>query len=744
MILKNLFRRKGRTLLTLIGIAIGVAAIVALGAAAEGMRSGFAAMSQGSQGDLVLTQADAVSALLSSVDEQVADQVRTWPEVDGVDGVLLTNASVEYNYLYLFGHNPDGFAIEHFRIVEGQALADARATRGTPLLLGHRAAESLDKAVGDTLRFANTSFRIVGIYETGNSFEDSGVVIPLENAQAIMLLPRRVSMLYVQLENPAAAERVRSRLERSFPDLTVSTAAGFADQEQMFAILDAAAMVIASLAVVIGGVGMTNTLFMSTFERTREIGLLRAVGWRRRQVLQLVLGESLTLALLGGLLGIALGLATVFIISRSASWLGMLGSNLTAGLFVRALLTVTVMGLIGGAYPAWWASRLLPLEALRYEGGSSGAHLPAALPGGMTVRDLWRRRTRTALTLLGIGISIAAIVILGGVAQGVYNMMTQMIRSSRTDLIALQSGVDADYSAVHDQVGARIANRPDVEAVAGTIWTAVNTDRMSMLLVFGYHPREFAIRHFRIVDGEPLTARRQLIAGRRIADQLGLHVGDTLRLLDSNFRVVGIFETGLPYEEISVVIGLQEAQSLIGKPRQVMFFNIRLRDPRQAEAVQADLEASFPDLDFPLTADLVESMSDFRIVEELVGNISFLAVFVGGLGMLNTMLMSVLERTREIGVLRALGWHRRQILAMVLREALLLGVLGGLGGILLGVGLGALLNQVPGYLGSIQPVFGPQVLFQALLVALVAGLFGGLYPAWRATRMPPVEALRYE
>lgn len=743
MVLKNLFRRKGRTILTLVGIAIGVAAIVALGAVARGMRAGFTAMTRGSQADLVITQADAVSALFSSIDEAVVDELRAWREVSAVDGVLLGNALTENGaYLYFFGHDPEGFAIDHFKIVEGERLAEARDVRGKSLILGRRVAQNMGRRVGDAFRITGSTFRIVGIYETGDGFEDSGAVIPLQEAQILTLQPRRMSMLYVKLRDPDDEARLRARVERRFPNLSVSTTTGFAEQEQLLEILEGMAMGVAGLAIVIGGIGMANTLFMSVFERTREIGLLRSLGWRRRRVLLLILGESLTLALLGGLAGAGLGVAAVFAISESNSLLGVFGSQFTPELFVQALVTTVVLGLVGGAYPAWWASRLLPVEALRYEGG--GAHVTQALPGGMTVRNLWRRRTRTALTLLGIGVSIAAIVALGAVTEGSAYLMTEMFRASQTDLFAIEAGVDADFSAIDERVGSRIAARPEVDAVSGTIMTAANTDKMPMLIVFGYHPRSFAIRHFRIVEGEPLTGRRQAIVGRKAAEQMGLEVGDTLRLLKSNFRVVGLYETGISYEDIGVVIGLQEAQALVGKPRQVMYYAIKLRNPGQAEAVRDELNAAFPELDVALTAEIAESMSDFQVMQEMVGQISFLAIFIGGLGMLNTMLMSVLERTREIGVLRALGWRRRQVLGMILQESLVLGAVGGVCGILLGLGLGGLLALVPGTFGAFEAVYTPQLFVQAAVVALVAGVVGGLYPAWRATRMRPVEALRYE
>jgi ABC-type antimicrobial peptide transport system permease subunit len=267
---------------------------------------------------------------------------------------------------------------------------------------------------------------------------------------------------------------------------------------------------------------------------------------------------------------------------------------------------------------------------------------------------------------------------------------------------------------------------------------------MQMLIVLGYHPRSFIMPHFRIVDGQALAGRHQVIVGRQAAEQMGVDVGDTLRLLKSNFRVVGVYETGISYEDVGVVIGLREAQALTGKPHQVMYYAIKLHDPEQAEAVKEQLESSFPELDVSLTSEIAESMSDFQVMQQLVSQVSILAVFVGGLGMLNTMLMSVLERTREIGVLRALGWHKRRILGMILQESLVLGAVGGVCGIVLGLGLGALVGLAEGTWGSFEPSYTPGVFVQAVLVALVAGVAGGLYPAWRATGMRPVEALRHE
>jgi putative ABC transport system permease protein len=183
---------------------------------------------------------------------------------------------------------------------------------------------------------------------------------------------------------------------------------------------------------------------------------------------------------------------------------------------------------------------------------------------------------------------------------------------------------------------------------------------------------------------------------------------------------------------------------LADKPRQVTWYLIKLRDPSRAEAVRDDLNARFPEIRVSLTSEFVENMPDMQQGQQMVGQIAFLAVLIGAVGMLNTMLMSVLERTREIGVLRALGWSRRRVLGTILREALALGLAGAVVGIPLGMGMVWGLNQIPLVKGFIGARYDLDLFLTAVTVALGAGAVGGLYPAWRATRLRPAEALRYE
>jgi putative ABC transport system permease protein len=124
---------------------------------------------------------------------------------------------------------------------------------------------------------------------------------------------------------------------------------------------------ISAMAILVGGIGMANTMFMSVFERTREIGTLRALGWRRRRVLWAVLKESLVLSLIGVLIGVTFSALLSFTLRLIPMWGEALTIILSAALLLQALLIALVLGALGGLYPAWRASKLSPVEALRYE-----------------------------------------------------------------------------------------------------------------------------------------------------------------------------------------------------------------------------------------------------------------------------------------------------------------------------------------------------------------------------------------
>jgi ABC-type antimicrobial peptide transport system permease subunit len=749
MILKNLTRRKGRTLLTILAISIGVAAIIGLGALADGLEAGYDSMLNGSQADLVISQPDSYDISFSAVDEEIVAEVKGMPEVRDASGMVQGFTQVEtIPFFFVFGYPEDSFIFERFQIVEGVDLKDRTVARssGKPIMIGSSAAESLNKEIDDTIRINESSFRIVGIYETGDALEDSGATLPLEDAQELLDKPRQVSVIYLQLEDPSLSDQLGTRVNRIWPDLSIGSTEDFADKQMMGDIIRGFVWAIAGLAIVIGGVGMMNAQLMSIFERTREIGVLRAVGWSRWRVMSMILAESILVSLIGGVLGLIIGWSLLTIFSDVVRMFGSSAANINPELILQALVVVLLLGLVGGLYPAWRASKLEPSEAIRYEGGT-GSDAVRRLPvGGMPAQGLWQRSTRTLLTLLTIGLTVGAILALEGILQGFTKQMTQLAVGSDSQIVIREADIaDTSLSAIDDREAKMIAALPEIDHVSRMVFTGIAMPEAGgFFIIQGYNPSEFAIQRLNITEGATLRTNRQVLLGKMMADALEKNVGDTIDLAGYRFKVTGIYESGTPWEEMGGVITARDAQSMLGKPRKSTMLFVKLQDPEEAENVLKKLDSTFPTLHASLSGDFVEQMPDMENSDQMVNGISFLAIIVGGIGVLNTMLMSVLERTREIGVLRAVGWPRRYVLNLILREAFLIGSLGAVAGILVAFLLTWLFGLVPIYGGVISPVWTFTLFSRAIIIALILGLLGGLFPAYRATKLEPVEALRYE
>jgi ABC-type antimicrobial peptide transport system permease subunit len=469
-------------------------------------------------------------------------------------------------------------------------------------------------------------------------------------------------------------------------------------------------------------------------------------------VLTLILGEAAALSLIGGLIGVALGVGMVQAGSGIPGFGAFLQGEYSPGLFAQGLLTALLLGTVGGLYPAWWASKLTPIEALRYEGGLSGGRRRSQRPGEAggwrlpaSLRDLGRRKVRTALTVLGIGVGVAAIVALNGISEGMIQQLNQIAGgSSLGDLTLMQRGVpDMSLSAIDERVGRAIGGMPEVESASGLVLGFSSQPGMSFFMIFGLDLNSPPMRHFSLAEGRSIQRPNEVLLGRAAADALKKGLGDTIQVFNGAYRVVGIFETGVGYEEAGGVFALREAQAILQRPRQVSYLLVDVRDPQHVEYVRQVIEQRFPDVKASTSSEFAQNTDDIQTLESMTGAIALMALVVGGIVILNTMIMTIYERTREIGTLRALGWRKRRILSAVVREAVLLSALAGVVGIILGIGLVKLAGASPAA-SYLQGSFTPQMLAQTLGLAVVLGVLGGLYPAWRASRLSPVEALRYE
>ena len=745
MIVKNLMRRSVRSGLTLLGISIGVAAVVALGSIAEGISSNFATAVGGSNNDLLITQADAIDPALSSLEDTIGERIQAVPGVERVEpGVYTWVTTEELPFFLLFGYELGSTAMDHYRVVDGKPVSGPGQ-----IIIGRRATESIDVTVGDNLRLYGTPYRVVGIYETGQGIEESGGVLLLEDAQGVAQYERKVSLFEVGLRRGEDTDAVVERIDSLDLDLKVSKTSERETNQQYEQMLQGFAWGIAAIAIFIGGLGMMNSMVMSVLERTREIGTLRALGWSRWRVLRIILGESLALSAAGGVVGIFLGVGLAKLTGAIPGMGVLLDGVFTPEIFMQGMITALVLGLVGGVYPAWRAAGLQPVEALSYEGGSASDFKGGRLSriGSQSLRNLWRRRNRTLLASAGIGVGVGTLVMLGGLTAGLIGQMNNLAGSgSPGNITVMQRDVpDMSLSSVDEQVVRQIQAMPQVESVSPMVLGFVLTPELPMFIIQGLDPNSASMEHYKLLAGRRVQRPSEITIGSSAASSYDLGIGDTLTLFNNRYKVVGIYETGVAWEDGGGMLALRESQRLLNRPRNVSFLFVNVKEPSMAQAVQDAINRRFPKVRASISSEFAQNTDDIASMQGAAAGIGMLALIVGGIVVANTMVMSIYERTREIGTLRALGWPGKRILSQIMQESMLLCLLSALLGSAGAVALLSGLAAIP-FAGSfmLRPAWSPGTFVTAVGLSLVLGVLGGFFPAWRASRLLPVEALRYE
>jgi putative ABC transport system permease protein len=268
-----------------------------------------------------------------------------------------------------------------------------------------------------------------------------------------------------------------------------------------------------------------------------------------------------------------------------------------------------------------------------------------------------------------------------------------------------------------------------------------------------------------VIDGTGLAegAQDAVVLGKTIADTLEVHVGSHVTLNDlSTFEVIGIYETGNALQDRGGYVTLAEAQDLSMQPGAITSILVKVTDPNDVEAVQTALTSLLSGIRLVVPTVVLQQVSTvLNTIRLFLFSIGLVALMAGSFGVINTMMTSISERTREIGTLKAIGAKDGQILAIFVSEALLLGVTGGVtgvgAGVLLTVALPLLTGRLAGVslpgLGSgvgrllasvsITPALLPLNVLLCFSLGLAVGVIAGLYPSWRAARMHPVEALRH-
>jgi putative ABC transport system permease protein len=363
----NVWAKKARSALTALAIAIGVMTVVALGIVTHSVRATAAGVLAVGEADFTVAQRNVSDILESALTEQQLARVRAERGVASAVGVLLDTERLDAQHPLLveIGITPDDLAPFGVRIVAGRPFA---ATAEDEVMVGSRLAQDLDLRLGQPLVLAGGPKEVVGIFATGNVFGDAAVMFPLVPFQAFERQPGGLSLLFVKVDPGADVATVERRIERSSPILVgIRNLMEFGRADRNYQLITAADRAATIVAIAIGAIIVANTMLLSLVERYREFGILRAVGWSRRRVVALVLGEALAISLGGAAAGVGLAYVLVRILARLPDLAGILDPSYTPGVFARALVTAAAVAFLGALYPATRAARLAPLEALRRE-----------------------------------------------------------------------------------------------------------------------------------------------------------------------------------------------------------------------------------------------------------------------------------------------------------------------------------------------------------------------------------------
>lgn len=400
---------------------------------------------------------------------------------------------------------------------------------------------------------------------------------------------------------------------------------------------------------------------------------------------------------------------------------------------------------------------------------------------GEAMRALQTNRLRTALTMLGMIIGVAAVVLMLAIGQGAQANINSAIASMGSHLLIVMPGATSSGGVRWGSGSVKTLTVQDAQAIAELSMieaTAPIVNGMAQLnfssnnwstTLTGVTPDYFPVSNWNLADGDIFTeadlrfGARVAVLGKITVDNLFGDedpIGKTVRIANRPFTVVGVLApkgqslSGRDQDD-NVFVPLTTAQrQLLGNqfPGVVNLVLVQAKSTdsmaaaeeeitrllRQRHRIRAHMENDFTVRNLAALASVASSTA--QIVAWMLGAIASISLLVGGIGIMNIMLVSVTERTREIGIRMAIGANYRTILTQFLLESLMICTLGGLTGIIFGIGGAWLASQAAG----IQVVITPGIIILAFSFASITGIFFGLYPARKAASLKPVEALRHE
>jgi putative ABC transport system permease protein len=358
--------------------------------------------------------------------------------------------------------------------------------------------------------------------------------------------------------------------------------------------------------------------------------------------------------------------------------------------------------------------------------------------------NLRRRLARTIFTAGGIAVGVAMIVALLSFTQGLRNTAAGLVHLGGSDLGVFQANVSDPTASIlpASMVGA-LAARPEVARATPLLLIVEAVKADSAAVVFGADPGGFFAHGLVLTGGRlPQSPEREILVGDRLAAQLHLHAGGVLTVKGRPYLIAGIYHSGIFFEDSGAVLAIAEARRLTARPGEETDVAVEVAPRTRAAAAAVAIERSFPGTRVITNPDqALRAGANGTLISKAILVIVVIALIVGAIGVANTMAMSIIERQGEIALLSTVGWSPSRVASLVLGEGVAVSMLGAAVGLLAGVIGGGLLVGALGVSAYVSPSVTAWGLGRGLLVGVAIGVLGGIYPAWRVTRMTPLKAL---
>jgi putative ABC transport system permease protein len=358
--------------------------------------------------------------------------------------------------------------------------------------------------------------------------------------------------------------------------------------------------------------------------------------------------------------------------------------------------------------------------------------------------NLMRRPARTLFTASGIAVGIAMIVALLSFTRGLQRAAAGFVHLGGSDLGVFQANVsDPTASVLPASLVGKLAAHPGVARATPLVLVVEALKGDSAAIVFGAEPGGFFSHSLVIVAGRrPPPGAPEVLLGDRIAAQQHRRPGEQIVISGRPFRIAGIYHAGILFEDSGAVLPLAVAQQMTGRSGEETDVVVQLTPGTRAASAAASIGRAFPGTE--VITDPEQALrvgANGTLISKAILVIVVIALVLGALSVVNTMAMSIIERQRELGLLSTVGWSPARVAALILGEGVAVSVLGAAAGLLLGVIGGRLLVDALGVSAYVSPSITAWGLGRGLLVGVAIGVLGGIYPAWRVTRMTPLRAL---